>query len=161
MKSSEKNNSFLKGKSKADSFSQHHQKELGLDIPDNYFTTSKNAILDLVMEKKQETPVFYLRRSFQVAASIAALIFLTIIFQFNSNDDSEIFVASDDVLIESLFVEDNSVNDFLDDVLVSDVVIEAEKSEQELENVLINSLFVEDTLVEDYTKKSLLDNVVL
>lgn len=167
MKKSNEHNEFLKGKSKGMSFTQHHQDELGMDVPKDFFASSKQNILDLVKEEVSQdnapnkvTKVFYLRRSFQIAASIAALVVLTVWFQV-SNSDSEIYVASDDTLIESLFVTDDSMNDFVDGLLVSEVVEGAEKSEQELENIFINSLFVEDTLLESYTNKSLVDHIIL
>ena len=161
MKNSENKKSILGEKSKLKTFSEHHQNELGMNVPENFFTQSKESIMDLVKEEKKSVPVFYLQRSFQVAASIAVLVILTFVFQLSSNKEAEVYVASDDVLIESLLVEDGSINTFLEDVLVAEVVVEAEKSEQELENVFLNSLFVEDTLLDDYTKKSLLDHVIL
>lgn len=139
--------------------SQHHKDYLGMDIPEGYFASSKQSILDLVKEEPKEVPVFYLRRSFQVAASIAILIALTIGFQFSNSSALE-EIASDDLLIESLFVEDDNMNDFVEGILVSDVVEEAGK-EKEMEDFLINSLFVDDSLLEEYTNESLLDNVIL
>lgn len=145
-------------KEKIGSTSEHHKQYLGMDVPEGYFKSSKKSILDLVKEEKKETPVFYLRRSFQVAASITLLVALTVWFQFSNSDTLEI--ASNDILIESLFVEDESMNDFLEEVLVSEVVEEAGK-EKEMENVLMNSLFVEDSLLDSYTQDALLDNIIL
>ena len=141
---------------------RQHKKHLGMDVPEGYFASSKQSILDMVKEETsevKETKVFYLRRSFQVAASIAILMALVIGFQF-SNTTEEFEIASNDPLIESLFVEDGSMNDFVEELLVSEVVEEAGK-EKEMEDVLMNSLFVEDSLVEDYTKEALLDNIIL
>ncbi len=153
-------NSFLKGtKAKA---SEHHKEYLGMEVPEGYFKTSKSTILDMVGADVKETPVFYLRRSFQVAASITLLVALTIWFQFGGDtpvNDTEI--ASDDILIESLFVEEESMNDFVEGILVSEVVEGAEKSEQKLENIFMNSLFVEDSLLDNYTNESLIDNIIL
>lgn len=148
-------------KEKTGSTSEHHKDYLGMDVPEGYFASSKQSILDLVKEENaqaKEVPVFYLRRSFQVAASIALLIALTIGFQFSTSDDLEI--ASDDLLIESLFVTDEGMNDFVEGILVAEVVEEAGK-EKEMEDVLMNSLFVEDSLLDDYTKETLLDNIIL
>ena len=143
--------------------SQHHKEYLGMDVPEGYFSSSKQSILDLVKEEKSEIPVFYLRRTFQVAASITLLVVLAVAIQFGSGDNlnDDFGIASDDTLIESLFVEEDDMNSFLDEVLVSEVVVEAEKSEQELENILMNSLFLEDSLVDSYTKESLIDNIIL
>ena len=146
-------------KEKTGSSSQHHKAYLGMDVPEGYFTSSKQSILDLVKEEKKETPVFYLRRSFQVAASITLLVVLAISFQF-SNSATTKDIAYDDLLIESLFVEDDNMNDFVEGILVSDEVEEAGKG-KEMEDFLINSLFVDDSSLEDYTNDSLLDNVIL
>ncbi|MEQ6124675.1 hypothetical protein AAON49_10770 [Pseudotenacibaculum sp. MALMAid0570] len=157
----EKNkNQFLKEKNS--SSSKHHKEYLGMDVPEGYFKTSKSNILEMVGAEVKETPVFYLRRPFQIAASITLLVVLTISIQFsstNSGDDFEI--ATDDTLIESLFVDDNNMNDFVEGVLVSEIVEKAEKSEQDLENVFINSLFVDDSLIDGYAKESLIDNIIL
>jgi len=153
-------------KEKTGGSSQHHKEYLGMEVPEGYFASSKQSILDLVKEDtrledsgKKETPVFYLRRSFQVAASITLLVALAIGFQFSNSSTVE-EIASDDLLIESLFVEDDSMNDFLEGVLVSDVLEEAGKG-KEMEDFLMNSLFVDDSLLEDYTNESLLDNIIL
>ncbi len=154
------------------SSSNTHKEYLGMDIPEDYFMNSKQSILDIVSREKtrpyrtersgvEETPVFYLRRSFQVAASITLLIILSISFFLNKPVTENIELASDDTLIESLFVEDTNMNQFLEDVLVSEIVVEAEKSEQNLENVFMNSLFVEDSLLDNYTKESVIDNIIL
>lgn len=151
-------------KDKIGSSSNHHKEYLGMEIPENYFRDSKKSILDLISkeEKTKTTPVFYLRRSFQVAASITLLIALTIWFQFTDTGNSDdLYIASDDVLIESLFIEDADMNQFVNDIVVSEIMVEAEKSEQELENIFINSLFVEDSLIDSYTKENLIDHIIL
>ncbi len=163
---------FLKGKKGG--VSEHHKEYLGMDVPDGFFANSKQSILDLVKEEgtrpyrtersgeEKTTPVFYLRRSFQVAASITLLVVLTVWFQFSKPDiDNAFEIASDDVLIESLFVEDIDMNRFVNDIVVSEIVVEAEISEQNLENIFMNSLFVEDSLIDGYTKESLLDHIIL
>lgn len=148
-------------KDKIGTTSEHHKAYLGMEVPEGYFASSKQSILDMVSKEKKETPVFYLRRSFQVAASITLLIALTIWFQFGGESTGNFEVASDDILIESLFVDDTDMNAFVEDVLVSEVMLEAEKSEQELENIFMNSLFVEDSLIDSYTKETLIDNIIL
>ncbi len=151
-------NDFLKPRKETSS--QHHKEYLGMNVPEGYFEASKKSILDLIKEESpvRETPVFYLRRSFQVAASIALLVIMTVWFQYSER--SKIEIASNDILIESLFVEDDNMNDFVEEILVSEVVEEADK-EKEMEEIIINSLFVEDSLLDNYTNESLLDNLIL
>ena len=52
------------------------------------------------------------------------------------------------------------MNDFIEEILVSEVVEEAGK-EKEMEDVLMNSLFIEDSLLDNYTQDALLDNIIL
>jgi hypothetical protein len=58
-------------------------------------------------------------------------------------------------------VEDDNLDAFLDDFIVSEILIEAEIYEQQLENIFINSLFIEDSLIDSYIDSSLLENIVL
>lgn len=138
-----------------------HQEKFGMEIPDNYFSTSKSAILDLVAQESNKTKVFYLRKPFQIAASITLLIALAIAVQFFGNNSSDFLIEADNILVESLLLDDEDMNSFIDEVVVAEIVVEAEKSEQELENIFINSLFVEDSLIDSYTNESLLDNIIL
>ena len=153
-------NNFLKEKETI-SASDHHKEYLGMDVPEDYFQTSKANILDAISKKKQ-APVFYLRRPFQIAASLTILVCLSIVIRMSSVEDLNDFeIASNDILIESLFVEDTDMNAFVNDIVMTEIVVEAEMSEQDLENILMNSLFVDDSLLDDYTKKSVLDNIIL
>lgn len=151
-------NEFLKPKK--DDLSKHHKDHFGMEVPEGYFASSKKSILDLVKEESDTKviPIFYKRRSFQVAASIAILVLMTVWFQLP--ETTEVEIASTDSLIESLFVEDDNMNDFVEELLVSEVVEEAEK-EKDIEEIIINSLFVEDSLLDNYTNESLLDNIIL
>ncbi|QMU66439.1 MAG: hypothetical protein GKR88_20550 [Flavobacteriaceae bacterium] len=142
--------------------SDHHKAYLGMDVPEGYFVKSKQSILDLIKAEKKETKVFYLRRLFQMAASVTLLVVLTIWLQFVNKPHTETSeITFDSILITSLFVEDDSVDAFAEGILVSEVLVEAEKSEQDLENIFINSLFVEDSLIDSYAKESLLNHIVL
>jgi hypothetical protein len=144
---------------------QHHKDVLGTDIPEGYFKSSKKKILDLVKEetpKKQKVYRLQPRFRYAIAASVAVLLSVTIWLQVGDTiDANELHELSDDTLINSLFIEDTDLDTFTNDVLVSEVMVKAELSEQNLENTFINSLFVEDSLLDDYMGKSLLENMVL
>ncbi len=164
-RNSEEGSSFLDRNYVEGSSTQQHKDMLGADIPQGYFKSSKERILDLVKEeapKQQKVVKLQPRWRYAVAASIALLLSLTIWFQStNSVDNSELNELADDALINSLFVEDTEIDAFANDILVSEVMVKAELSEQNIENVFMNSLFVEDSLVDDYMGKSLLENVIL
>jgi hypothetical protein len=167
---------------------QMHKDHLGMEIPEGYFATSKQRILDKVSSKEQvddmpqkEVPkkragrIFKLNRTiaYPLAASLLLLIAIAIGVQRNSGiqspvEDQETVVSIgiekesvDDFLIRSLFVDDAQIDAFTTEYLVEQVVVEAELSEQQMENIFINSLFIDDSLVDDYLEESLLEQVVL
>ena len=149
---------FLKRKS-AD-VSKHHQDFLGTDIPENYFAKSKLSILEKIKEEQQEVhqpkkqKVFYLRPQFQfaVAASLVIIFALTIWLQnFNSTETTELtnlesIALQDDVLLESLLVDDTNIDAFTEETLFEEVVVKAEKKAQDIDNLILESIIVEDSL---------------
>jgi len=153
---------------------QEHKEYLGLDVPDNYFSKSKDNILkSLPMEKEQKRTVFGLRPmiAYPIAASIIILIGFTIWLQndpstieqqkANIEQISSMDLISDDVLVTSLLVEDADMDEFIDEIILNEIIVDAELSEQQLENIFINSLFVEDSMINGYIDQSLIENVVL
>ena len=111
-------------------------------------------------------PVF----AYPIAASLVLLLGITVVSQLNNSDvetqlteietSVEEFPA-EDLMISSLLVEDEQLDQFMDDYLMYEVIEGAERSEQELENVFLNSLFVEDSLIDTYVQKNLMDQLVL
>lgn len=158
-------NSFLDSNRSDGTITDHHKQMLGADIPQDYFKRSKLSILEAVKEEEVSKPkVIKLQPRFRyaIAASIAVLVSLTIWIQSSSGiSSSELNELADDALINSLLIEDADMGSFTDDVLVSEVMVKAEISEQNIENVFMNSLFVEDSLIDDYMGNSLLENVIL
>lgn len=171
-----KNNrpSFLEKQTKA-SITEHHKAYLGTDIPKDYFTRSKTAILEQVAAIEASQPkkktIFWLQPKVQyaAAASIAILLSFTIWIQSNNaintsvspNTNFEIFAETENSLINSLFVEDTEINAYADAVLVHEVLAKANASEEKLENIFINSLFVNDSLIDNYTDDEFLENIIL
>ena len=175
-KSIENNNkkSFLKEGFKGD-ISKQHKKYLGTDIPENYFSKSKMSILDKIKEEAKTVKqpkkqlVFYLQPQFKyiAAASLVFILSLTIWLQNsnNSNDlnetDLEMFAFSDDVLINSLLIEDSEIDAFADATLFTEVVVKAELNEQNLDNLILNSLILEDSLLDDYMDDKFIETIIL
>lgn len=167
-------NGFLKDNIDKKELAQKHKEYLGMGVPDNYFSISKNNILkSLPMEKEQKRTVFGLRPmiAYPIAASIVLLIGFTIwlqndpttIEQQNANVEqiNSMDVYSDDFLVSSLLVEDADMDEFIDEIIFNEIIVDAELSEQQLENIFINSLLIEDSLINSYIDKSLIENVVL
>lgn len=144
---------------------EHHEKLLGAKVPEDYFKASKRSIMEAVKQEEVSQPkVIKLRPRYRyaVAASVAVLISLAIWFQSTGSiSPNELNELADDALLNSLLVDDANISSFTDNILVDEVLVKAEISEQNIENVFINSLFVEDSLLDDYMGNSLLENVIL
>ncbi len=165
---------FLKDNILKKDLAQAHKEYLGMDIPANYFSESKNNILKkLPMENQQKRTVFRLKPMFTypIAATIVLLLGFTFWLQNKPSDIvqessyvEEMITShlnSDEFLVFSLLIDDGDMDEFVDDYILNNIVVEAEMSEQQLENILINSLLIEDSLVDSYIVKSLVDNIVL
>jgi hypothetical protein len=177
-KSTENNNkqNFLKEGFKGD-ISKHHKKYLGTEIPEGYFTKSKSSILDKIKEdvkievsiatKKQL--VFWMRPQFKyiAAASLVFIFSVTVWLQsFNKTDvldetNFELFAFSDDVLIESLLVDESEIEAFTDATLFNEILVKAELSEQKLDNLVLDNLMLEDSLLDNYIDYRLIETLVL
>ncbi len=151
----------------------NHKEKLGLKVPDGYFSRSKQEILTSI-EKMDSPgrPIFGLRPAYAypMAASLILLIGLLFWLQFadpgietqlSDIETIDFDFPSEDILISSLFVNDSDMDSFVNEYFLNEVVLEAERSEQELENIFMNSLFVEDSLIDDYVDKNLIEKVVL
>ena len=149
-----------------------HKEKLGLDIPEDFFNTSKDSILNAVAENKQRT-VFTLRPiiSYAVAASIILLLGIGYWLQNNTsqiNPDinnteefSSLIMDAEDFLVSSLMIDDKDINTYMDAFILNEIIVEAELEEQALENIFINSIFIEDSIINIFIEDSLIENVVL
>lgn len=164
----ETNKKFLK--ERAADVTKHHQEYLGLDIPENYFATSKSKILAATVTQKTTTLKLIKNNNrlkiYSIAASIALLVSLGI-WYFSSQKEAvvlpknDLLVATDDVLLNSILLNDADFEAYTNQLLIEEVVIKAELSEQKLDNMLLNSLFVEDSLIDGYTENKLIEQIIL
>lgn len=169
-----KDKDFLTSKLKG-SLAEHHKAYLGTSVPENYFKNSKVSILEKIKEESEENlptkkqVVFYMQPSFKyiAAASLVLMISLTIWLQQTSNTKdvdiltTEMLAFTDDVLVESLLVDDANVDAFTANTLFEEVMVKAEIKEQEIDNLILNSLIVEDSLLDDYIKDELVETIIL
>ena len=153
-----------------------HKEKLGMDIPEDFFSKSKEDILNKVTKLEEpKQKVFWLKPLFiyPMAASIILAMALTFWMQNNNptikNDITNIeevtefnsdFLESD-FLVTSLIIPEGQIQDYLDQYIVNTIIIKAELSEQELENIFINSLFIEDSLLDNYVNESLIENLII
>lgn len=120
-----------------------HGKELGLQVPKDYFSNSKNDILNQVSNSKVK--VLYSRRNFllPIAAAVALIVTLTVfkpsVFSSFKNvpaivsdtinkiktnnlaDENNLFTV-EDVSVAALFVEDDQIDEFVNDYVIEDVI---------------------------------------
>lgn len=120
-----------------------HSSALGLKTPENYFSASKMEILEKVSNQKEKR--FYLfsrKRIIWAAAASIAIIFAVSVFKpnvlpsFNNvpaivSDTVELFqnnnlaqgeFKEDDILITSLFVPDNEIDEFVNNYVLEELV---------------------------------------
>jgi len=123
-----------------------HTEELGLGMPEDYFSTSKIDILDKVFHEKKSKviPLFRNKVMWFAAAGIALIVTLTVfkpaglstineiptviadtVGQIRNLDlaNSEFFVE-DDMLVASLFIDDSEIDDFVDNYIIEETVID-------------------------------------
>lgn len=156
--------------------SKLHKEKLGMDIPEDFFAKSKESILNKVIkQEKTKQTVFWLRPmvAYPMAASIILAIALTFWMQKDNTNNIEQITKTKEVkllntdindgdfLVSSLMISDSEMDIYLDSYIVNNVVIEAELSEQQLENIFINSILIEDSLINNYLDKNLIENIVL
>jgi hypothetical protein len=175
-KSTEHNNkNFLKEGFKGD-ISKHHKEYLGTEIPEGYFAKSKISILDKIKEEaiieaasEKKQIVFWMRPQFKymAAASLVFILTLTVWLQ-NSNTTTtinepnfELLAFSDDVLLESLLIEESDLEAFTEATLFNEVLLQAELSEQKLDNLVLDNLIIGDSLLDDYIDEGLIENIIL
>lgn len=122
-----------------------HSEELGLKTPENYFSTSKMEILEKVSNQKQERfNIFSRKRFVWAAAATIAIIFAVSVFKPNAlpsfnnvptivsdtidylqnNNLAQGDFKEDDILITSLFVPDNEIDEFVDNYVLEELVYE-------------------------------------
>ncbi|PQV48185.1 hypothetical protein CLV33_10531 [Jejuia pallidilutea] len=156
--------------------SKLHKEKLGMDIPNDFFAKSKQTILNKVIQEEQpRQTIFWLRPmiAYPIAASIVLAIALTLWMQNKDIDTTEQITNTEtiktispdmldgDFLTSSLLISESEMDTYLNSYLITNVVIEAELSQQELENIFINSILIEDSLINTYLNKSLIENIVL
>lgn len=122
-----------------------HSDELGFQIPKDYFSKSKIEILEKVSNrKKARVIIFSKERIVWFAAASIAIIFAITVFKPNAlpsfnnvpaivsdtinylqnNNLAQGEFKDDDILITSLFVPDNEIDEFVDNYVLEELVYE-------------------------------------
>ena len=161
------------------SLGKKHKEQLGMGVPEGYFSSSRQSILDKLStqthQRKNEGMIFGLRKNwaYPLAASLLLLVSLSIWFSREGRTNGEksieapvarsvyVLEESPDVLLTSLLIEEDEIGSFMDEVVINEIVVKAELSEQELENIFLNSLIEEDSSADTYLEESLIKEIVL
>lgn len=88
-------------------------KKLGFSVPENYFSTSKTQILDVIQnEKSTPTPVLRIKPWVLKLAAVFVLALATTWFLRQSNEELSNF---DTLLLDSLVIEDDDFADWYEE----------------------------------------------
>ena len=139
-----------------DSFDQRnqkkHTKDLGLQLPVDYFSKSKANILAQVSSKKRGKLIIFSRKTIVWSTTVAALLIFTITlfksnefsstgtitnivsdtvsaFQNESATNNDLVTSTEDVLLASLFVEESHVNEYVDNYIKAELINHVTSSE--------------------------------
>lgn len=170
------NQPFLDNHSEKD-VPQKHKDLLGYDLPQDYFAKSKQNILNTLnietMPGIKDSSRAVRWRSFYtypIAASILILIGFGIWMgtrnqssgteQLQMVNTSVLPSSEQDILIESLLVEEDQVADYFDANIMENMLAE-NNLDIEIDNLLINSLFINDSLSDDYIDENLIEFMIL
>ena len=122
-----------------------HSEKLGFQVPEDYFSKSKMEILEKVSNQKvQRFNIFSRKRIVWAAAATIAIIVALTVFKPNTypsidkipaivsdtidnlkNDGlAQVEPEENDILITSLFVADNEIDEFVDNYVLEELVYE-------------------------------------
>ena len=123
-----------------------HNEDLGLGMPEDYFSKSKSEILAKVgiEDKSRVLPLYRNKIFWAAAAAIAVLVVLTVfrtntvppidkipaivsdtIEQLNKGlADEDFYQSENDILISSLFVEDSELDEFVDNYMLGEALFD-------------------------------------
>lgn len=127
---------------------EKHREELGYSLPKDYFKNSKIEILESINSGKRGRLILFSKRNVgwtMVAAGLALLVTLNVFRtggvtgieeietilsdSLNQQKNSHLAMeeeasAEDDILVSSLFVEDDDIDDFIDSYVLDEMVQE-------------------------------------
>lgn len=134
-----------------------HADELGLGMPEDYFSKSKIDILDKVHPEKKSNvfPLYRNKVMWFAAAGIALIVTLSV---FNTSTISNInkipeviadtvgqiknldltnggFYVEDDILVASLFVDESEIDSYIDNYIIEETIID-----EYIDNFLLDDL---------------------
>ncbi len=148
-----------------------HSEELGLNVPEDYFSNSKSEILSKVLTKKEPKLIsIYRKRNIWIAAASIALIFGLTVFKpfsvLNFNDSPMVVMDSvDDASIEKVVVADSPAvyQKYNEADLVSTKEsgngVTSENVESVENDIVVESLFMEENEINESVNNYMLEDI--
>ncbi|MES2239536.1 MAG: hypothetical protein V4497_04680 [Bacteroidota bacterium] len=139
-----------------DELNKIHSDSLGLNVPENYFSESKNEILNKVLAKKESKviPFYKKRTTWFAAATLTLLLGLSIFNKYATLDEQSI----SNQLTDSIAQIDNetpatvvSKNNFNNQTANTNLTAE--------NDILVSSLFIEEKEVDQYITNCILEDM--
>ena len=137
-----------------------HKEDLGLKIPEDYFSQSKNEILRKVLNKKQSKLILLYRKRviWTMAAAIALFFGLKIYNQYSYSKMNQIPIVVSDTIYQletgnSPLVLSDTNPGLKDDNLNTKNIMLKEN------DVLVKSLFVKDAEIDEYVVNYMLEDI--
>ncbi|WP_299526223.1 hypothetical protein [uncultured Lutibacter sp.] len=172
---------------KLDSIDKKNQKkhthDLGLQLPKDYFSNSKEAITAKIASQKRGKLVLFSRKNiFWAAAASIILLFAVEFFKpnkFETTSPSTNFVSdsdnalrnesltnntlsasTEDVLLTSLFIDDSHVNEYIANYIKEEIITNMLNLITPNEDVLLSSLFIDDNHVNEYVDNFIRESII-
>nr|WP_314898464.1 hypothetical protein [uncultured Flavobacterium sp.] len=150
---------------------EKHSEELGLHVPEDYFSNSKSEILSKVLTKKEPKLIsIYRKRNIWIAAASIVLVFgLTVLKPFsvlNFNDSSIVVVDSvDNASVAKVVAADspavyqkNNQTDLVSTKESGNGVI-SEHVESAENDIVVESLFMEENEINESVNNYMLEDI--
>jgi hypothetical protein len=140
-----------------------HTEKLGLDLPENYFSKSKSDIAAFTLVKNKSKLIKLRKSVIWIAAAGIALLFAVTIFKpneiLNSDkistiasdtvekikniyfDNDKYFTEEDNVLLTSLYVDENQMDAYVDNHFIDEIIID-----EYIDDYIIESIVVEEII---------------
>lgn len=155
---------------KNNKYTNKHKDELGLEVPKDYFKTSKADILNKIKEENilQETPVFTIKHILPYAIAASFIIFIGLTF-FNTKTIKESMpsvvegsfdFSDNDTSVNALFIDENNIDSYVDSNLEDTTLADIEAIDNAIDNDILNLLFETDTLIDNQLDNLVFDTII-
>jgi len=140
-----------------------HMQNLGLDVPENYFSKSKNEIVALTLDKKKSKLIQLRKSVIWIAAAGIALLFALTIFKPNAtlNSDKISTIASDTVeKINNFYLENDKLFSEEDAVLLTSLYVDENKMDAYVDNNFLDEIFIDEYIDAYIIENTMVEEII-